>query len=163
MHLTSPEWTWAASASSIRTVSAYITDPQVLAQAPNARVGLTDEAIPGAHPYITPPKRRSARLSRRSSGHSRSKSGRSSISARSLWIPDWASNDFKQPEPSTWYAVDEAIAISHFRGTEHESSSPGTSVYGETNLAGGLSPRPAPRSRPWENYLAKEDGEKAIS
>ncbi|PBP21804.1 hypothetical protein BUE80_DR007390 [Diplocarpon rosae] len=163
MHLNSPEWTWTASPSSIRPISAYITDAQVHAQAPNARVGLTDEAIPGAHPYITRPKSQSARLSKLSHGHSRSKSGRSSISAKSLWSLDWTGSDFKQPEPSNWYAVDEAAAISHSRSTEHGSSSPATSVYGETNSAGGLSPRPAPRSRPWENYVAKEDIGKAIS
>ncbi|PBP25433.1 hypothetical protein BUE80_DR003844 [Diplocarpon rosae] len=163
MHLNSPEWTWSASPSSIRTISAYITDPQVHAQAPNARVGLTDEAIPGAHPYFTRPKRQSARLSKLSHGHSRSKSGRSSISAKSLWSPEWTSSDFKQPEPSNWYAVDDAAALSHSRSPEHGSSSPATSVYGETNSAGGLSPRPAPRSRPWENYVAREDIGKAIS
>ncbi|KAG4436452.1 hypothetical protein IFR05_008066 [Cadophora sp. M221] len=163
VHLNSPGWTWAASPSSIRTVSAHITDHQVQTQAPNARAGLTDEVVPGADPFIAQPKRQNSRLSKLPPGHARSKSRRSSISAKSLWSPDRTSNDLKyQEQPhSTWYAVDDAAASSHFR-TEHSSNSPGTSVFGE-QITGGLSPRPERRTRPWEQEISREDIGRAIA
>jgi hypothetical protein len=59
--------------------------PSFLAKAPNSRAGLTDENVPGAYPFIPPVKRQSARLSKPPPGHCRSKSGRSSKSARGVW------------------------------------------------------------------------------
>ncbi|KAH7330383.1 hypothetical protein BKA65DRAFT_58139 [Rhexocercosporidium sp. MPI-PUGE-AT-0058] len=163
VHLNSPGWTWTASPSSIRTVSAHITDHQVQAQAPNARVGLTDEVVPGADPFIPQPKRQNSRLSKLPPGHSRTKSRRSSMSAKSLWSPDRTSNDLKYQEqpPSTWYAVDDGTNSSHFR-TELSSNSPGTSVFGE-QITGGLSPRPERRTRPWEHEVSREDIGRAIA
>ncbi|KAK0128836.1 hypothetical protein ONS95_000785 [Cadophora gregata] len=162
VHLNSPGWTWTASPSSIRTVSAHITDHQVQAQAPNARAGLTDEVVPGADPFIPQPKRQNSRLSKLPPGHARSKSRRSSMSAKSLWSPDRTSNDLKYQEqpPSTWYAVDDA-ATSPFR-TELSTSSPGTSVFGEA-FTGGLSPRPERRTRPWEQEVSRDDIGRAIA
>ncbi|KAH7383605.1 hypothetical protein BKA64DRAFT_682692 [Cadophora sp. MPI-SDFR-AT-0126] len=161
--LNSPGWTWAASPSSIRTISAHITDHQVQAQAPNARAGLTDEVVPGADPFIAQPKRQNSRLSKLPPGHARSKSRRSSMSGKSLWSPDRTSNDLKYQEqaPSTWYAVDDPAASSHFR-TEISSNSPGTSVFGEP-VTGGLSPRPERRTRPWEQEVSKDDIGRAIA
>lgn len=60
----------------------------IQARAPNARAGLTDDAVPGDEPYIACPKRQSSRLSklplssspRSTHGrHARSRSSRSSL------------------------------------------------------------------------------------
>lgn len=60
----------------------------IQARAPNAREGLTDEAIPGDEPFIGSPKRRGSRLSKGSryphQSHSRTKSNRSSSSLHRL-------------------------------------------------------------------------------
>ncbi|CZT48135.1 uncharacterized protein RSE6_08796 [Rhynchosporium secalis] len=162
VHVRPSGWTWAVSPSSIRTISC-ITDPQLQAQAPNARAGLTDEVIPGAEPFLPQPKRQSSRLAKVPLGHYRTKSRRSSMSARSMWSPDRTSNDYiyrEQPH-TTWYAVDGAATpSSHFR-TEHSSSSPGTSSYDEY-ISGGLSPRPERRARAWEQEVQREDIGRAI-
>ncbi|EGS17985.1 uncharacterized protein CTHT_0059980 [Thermochaetoides thermophila DSM 1495] len=64
-----------------------LPDTPILAKAPNARIGLTDESVPGDDPYIPPPKRQPSRLSkapppsyqpRRNGGHARARSSRSS-------------------------------------------------------------------------------------
>lgn len=47
-----------------------------IARAPNARSGLTDEAVPGADPFIQPSRRQSTKLSKRP-GHGRNGSARS--------------------------------------------------------------------------------------
>lgn len=53
--------------------------PALVARAPNSRSGLTDEAIPGADPFLPPLKRQSTRLSKNpNGGHARTKSRRSS-------------------------------------------------------------------------------------
>ncbi|KAL2067196.1 hypothetical protein VTL71DRAFT_1620 [Oculimacula yallundae] len=161
LHLKSPGWTWTASPSSIRTVSAHITDHQVQAQAPNARAGLTDEVVPGAEAFIPQPKRQSSRLAKRPPGHSRTKSRRSSMSGRSLWSPDRTSNDYIFREQASWYAVDGAAPSSHFK-TEQSSDTPGTSTFGE-HVSGGLSPRPERRAKPWEQEVSREDIGRAIA
>jgi len=51
------------------------------ARAPNSRSGLTDKSIPGAAPFVTPPRRNSSKL-QRSPQHQRHRSGRSSVSDR---------------------------------------------------------------------------------
>lgn len=66
----------------------------IQARAPNAREGLTDEAIPGDDPYIANPRRHPSRLTKgprtsTSTGmgrlaHARNKSSRSSLSLRNL-------------------------------------------------------------------------------
>ncbi|KAI9051087.1 hypothetical protein LZ554_005193 [Drepanopeziza brunnea f. sp. 'monogermtubi'] len=161
MQINSSRWKWTASPSSIPTVSANFGGPRVLAQAPNARLGLTDEAVPGADAFI-PSKRRSSRLSKLPPGHSRSKSRRSSMSGKSLWNLDRTSSDYRQPEMSLpWSAFDDAIVSSHFEKAEHGSSSPGSSLFEETT--GGLSPRPEPRMRPGEQNVASEEIGRAIS
>ncbi|KAJ5047477.1 uncharacterized protein L3040_003301 [Drepanopeziza brunnea f. sp. 'multigermtubi'] len=158
----SSRWKRTASPSSIPTVSANLSGPRVLAQAPNARLGLTDEAVPGADAFIIPSKRRSSRLSKLPPGHSRSKSSGSSMSGKSLWNLERTSSDYRQPKMSSpWSAFDDAIVSSHFEKAEHGSSSPGSSLFEETT--GGLSPRPEPRMRPGERNVAPEEIGRAIS
>ncbi|KAK3336009.1 hypothetical protein B0T19DRAFT_436824 [Cercophora scortea] len=50
----------------------------IQARAPNARAGLTDEAIPGDDPFLPSPKRHASRLSKLPRAHTRSRSSRSS-------------------------------------------------------------------------------------
>ncbi|KAJ4417083.1 hypothetical protein N0V82_006365 [Gnomoniopsis sp. IMI 355080] len=60
----------------------------IQARAPNAREGLTDEAVPGDEPFVSSPKRRGSRLSKGPrhphQTHSRNKSNRSSSSLHRL-------------------------------------------------------------------------------
>ncbi|CAN8098808.1 unnamed protein product [Discula destructiva] len=61
----------------------------IQARAPNAREGLTDEAVPGDEPFVGSPRRQGSRLSKmsrnaNSTQHMRSKSSRSSSSLRRL-------------------------------------------------------------------------------
>ncbi|KAE8453825.1 hypothetical protein EG329_009337 [Mollisiaceae sp. DMI_Dod_QoI] len=161
----SPAWTWAASPSSIRTVSANLSEPHsVVAQAPNARAGLTDEALPGADPFITPPKRQSSRLSKAPPGHARTKSRRSSISAKSMRSGrERSSSDLKAKEmQSVWYDQDDEIMSSHLR-TDNGRSSLGTPDFFDGIPSGGLSPRPKSRTRPWEIQIPSEDIGRAIA
>ncbi|KUJ20407.1 uncharacterized protein LY89DRAFT_442736 [Mollisia scopiformis] len=161
--LHSPAWTWAASPSSIRTVSANLSElHSVVAKAPNARAGLTDEALPGADPFITPPKRQSSRLSKPPPGHARTKSRRSSISTKSMWSGrERSSSDLKAKDRhSTWYDQDDEVISSHIR-TDNGSSSPGASDFFDGMPSGGLSPRPKSRPRLYE--ISKEDIGRAIA
>ncbi|KAI9716420.1 MAG: hypothetical protein M1812_005315 [Candelaria pacifica] len=52
-----------------------------VARAPNSRTGLTDDAIPGADPFVTPPRRHSGKL-HKSPHHSRNNTARSSVEDR---------------------------------------------------------------------------------
>lgn len=70
---------WSLSSSPQSQKSEHILASSIIAQAPNARSGLTDEAKPGDNAYIPSLKRQSSRLSKLP-GHSRSKSRRSSLS-----------------------------------------------------------------------------------
>ncbi|KAK7744189.1 hypothetical protein SLS53_003710 [Cytospora paraplurivora] len=63
----------------------------ILARAPNAREGLTDDAVPGDDPFVQSPKRHTSRLSKvppsiqsPRQAHTRSKSARSNFSLHSL-------------------------------------------------------------------------------
>ncbi|KAA8566915.1 hypothetical protein EYC84_010012 [Monilinia fructicola] len=156
----SPGWTWTASPTSSRTRSTFYPSgfsgqvpdsPTFLAQAPNARVGLTDEVMPGAEPFIKPAERYRARLSK-SGGHARTKSRRSSLSGRSMRSfrsgNGGESKELKANDRvATWYDSDE-----HFRAHKDYNDSPATSFQGmnpgsETpSQVTALSPRPPPRA-----------------
>lgn len=76
----------------------------IQARAPNAREGLTDEAIPGDEPFVGSPRRRGSRLSKQFSRypqqtHARNKSSRSSSSLHRLGGYGYESDDFP-PRPS---------------------------------------------------------------
>ncbi|TGO19984.1 hypothetical protein BPAE_0324g00020 [Botrytis paeoniae] len=161
----SPGWTWTASPTSTRTrstfypsgISGYVPDtPTFLAQAPNARVGLTDEIMPGAEPFIKPAERHRSRLSK-SGGHSRTKSRRSSLSARSMWsIKSGNGGESKElranDRVATWYDPEDDFRIhrdySHNRDYNDSPMSfremtPGPGTPGPVT---SLSPRPPPRA-----------------
>lgn len=89
----------------------------IQARAPNAREGLTDEAIPGDEPFVGNPKRRGSRLSKQISrhpfhgggggggGHTRNKSSRSSSSLHRLGGGGYGyeSDDYHRPSHDTYF------------------------------------------------------------
>ncbi|KAM3071375.1 hypothetical protein ACMFMG_008967 [Clarireedia jacksonii] len=156
----SPGWTWTASPTSSRSrstfypsgVSTNIPDTprffaQAFAQAPNARVGLTDETVPGAEPFIKPAKRQSSRLSKSSPHHSRSKSRRSSTSARSVWSLKSAHAELKANDRvATWYDPED-----DFRAAKDYTESPAVSSReGTPAPVTALAPRPPARPVFWD-------------
>ena len=153
----SPGWTWTASPTSLRSAlspSTTIPDtPQFLAKAPNSRAGLTDETVPGADPFIPPMKRQSSRLSKAPPRHNRSKSRRSSTSAKSVWSynggigPNADSRAMNDKMPM-WFDPDDHTVGKQLSRTDRTSSSPGTSIYDGVSTGGGLSPRPKSQARP---------------
>ena len=152
-----PGWTWTASPTSARSApSPFTTSPNTpafLAKAPNSRVGLTDETIPGADPFIPPVKRQSSRLSKPPPGHVRSKSRRSSTSAKSVWSYNGGigPNSVSDKLPMWFDPDDHAVgkALGHMERST--SNSPATSIF--ESVVGGLSPRPKSRARPWEGDM----------
>jgi hypothetical protein len=119
--------------------------PSALGRAPNARAGLTDETVPGAAPFVKTVKRQNSRLSKAPPGHVRTKSRRSSTSAKST-------RSYSGPgRVVTWYDPD-TLEAREYRDGDHMSNSPGTSIW-DGHSPGGLSPRPKSQLRQWE----KED------
>jgi hypothetical protein len=114
--------------------------PSFVAKAPNSRVGLTDEVVPGADPFVQTHKRQSSRLSKAPPGHSRTKSRRSSTSGKS-------SRSIGRRQ--TWYDPDDESTEKETGRTRDldNCESPGASICDGLS-AGGLSPRPKPKS--WE-------------
>ncbi|TVY85372.1 hypothetical protein LSUE1_G000296 [Lachnellula suecica] len=159
----SPGWTWAPSPSAVQpsmsqTASVVPDTPPFLAKAPNSRAGLTDETVPGAHPFIPPMKRQTSRLSKAPPGHARTKSRRSSLSAKSMWSFKDTSMDLKGKELSpTWFDPENDHVARELRDLDHNSESPGTSIFDGLS-AGGLSPRPKSRPRLWESEKEHEHG-----
>lgn len=114
--------------------------PSALGRAPNAREGLTDEMVPGDAPFVPAAKRQNSRLSKAPPGHVRTKSRRSSTSAKSTRsysgtgrIATWY-----DPESSEMKEVGDPIG-----------SSPGTSIW-DGQSVGGLSPPPRSQLKQWE-------------
>lgn len=117
--------------------------PSSLGRAPNAREGLTDETIPGDAPFVPTAKRQNSRLSKAPPGHARTKSRRSSISAKSTL------GYIAPPRVVTWYDP-ESGELKELG--DLTNSSPGTSIW-EGQSVGGLSPPPRAQRTFWE----KED------
>jgi hypothetical protein len=103
----------------------------------------------------------------------RSKSRRSSISAKSVWSNHGHSTsninlDFKPKERQSsyqlWYDPEDDSVGRELRNFERNShtNSPGTSVFDDTS-AGGLSPRPASRPRFWESQAEDKEIGRAIA
>lgn len=115
----------------------------IQARAPNAREGLTDEAIPGDEPFVSSPKRHGSRLSKGTryphQSHSRNKSNRSSSSLHRLGdrVFGYESDDYR---PSHEF----------YPGHSRVSSSqepPRLSLSEDWPAgSGGLSPRPFVRA-----------------
>ncbi len=112
------------------------------ARAPNSRVGLTDDTVPGDPSYIPNPRRLPSRLSKLPpassprSTHTRTRSSRSSASMRSfvysgsdleLQVSPRESSDFHSSRRSRIYS---------------SSSIPPRLSFGHDSTIGGLSPRP---------------------
>lgn len=135
----------------------------IQARAPNARAGLTDEAIPGDDPFLPSVVRRPSRLSkqhpRSSHTHTRTRSSRSSASVRSSSLH--AGSDMElSPRLShengygwSGYTTGGSRSSSHGAsggaGAHHihsrvysSSSIPPRLSFGEDGVLGGLSPRP---------------------
>jgi hypothetical protein len=153
----SPNWNWTPpthtrNSQSLNSPAMFMDlAPDFLARAPNSRVGLTDEAIPGAEPYLPPVKRQSSRLSKAHPGHGRSKSRRSSMSAKSMWSytggPILEQSPMMESMP-TWFDPDNESVGTALRNDTN--SSPEASIF-DGLVAGGLSPRPMSKAqlRPW--------------
>ncbi|PQE06347.1 c2h2 transcription protein [Rutstroemia sp. NJR-2017a WRK4] len=166
----SPGWTWTASPTSSRSHSAFypsgvssnIPDTprffaQAFAQAPNARIGLTDETVPGAEPFIKPAKRQSSRLSKSSPNHARSKSRRSSMSARSVWSVKSGHAELKANDRvATWYDPED-----DFRVVKDYTESPAfTSREGTPAPVTALAPRPPARPMFWDGDSRRSSWDK---
>jgi len=159
-----PGWIWPTSTSAVQPATpnpaSIVPDtPSFLAKAPNARAGLTDETVPGAVPFIPPIKRQSSRLSKAPRGHARSKSRRSSLSAKSMWSYKEPSMEMKRKETTpTWFdPEDDHNTGRELRDIDTSNESPGTSIFDGLS-AGGLSPRPKSRSRLREAEKENEHG-----
>ncbi|TVY46148.1 hypothetical protein LSUB1_G000059 [Lachnellula subtilissima] len=159
-----PGWIWPTSTSAVQPATpkpaSMVPDtPSLLAKAPNARAGLTDETVPGAVPFIPPVKRQSSRLSKAPRGHARSKSRRSSLSAKSMWSYKEPSMEMKRKETTpTWFdPEDDHNTGRELRDIDTPNDSPGTSIFDGLS-AGGLSPRPKSRPRLWETEKEHEHG-----
>lgn len=147
----SPPWAWTGSPAALHSMNspANVQEPSAfIAKAPNSRIGLTDETVPGADAFIPPPKRQGSRLSKAPPGHARNKSGRSSISAKSVRSNHGGSVDLPKPtdKAPAWYDPDNESVGTGLRDTEYTNSSPATPVFDGLN-AGGLSPRPKSKSQ----------------
>nr|XP_036583428.1 uncharacterized protein CTRU02_06554 [Colletotrichum truncatum]KAF6792471.1 hypothetical protein CTRU02_06554 [Colletotrichum truncatum] len=125
----------------------------VLARAPNARVGLTDDAIEGDLAFIPSPKRQNSRLSKLpplSPRHARHRSTRSSASVGSLrdhWFGYHGDFELSPRTSTDPYACMPSSA--HSDGKHHrvysDPSNPPRLSLGEEFRLGALSPRPQPR------------------
>jgi hypothetical protein len=158
----SPGSAWVGSPGVMHSINspANITEPpSFVARAPNSRVGLTDEAVPGADAFIPPPKRQNSRLSKAPPGHARTKSRRSSISAKSIRSYNGGPHGDSKSKETTphWYDQDNDSAGTALRDTDAGNSSPGTSNFDFDGFStgGGLSPRPKSKS----NLTQWEDGQ----
>ncbi|KAH8808225.1 hypothetical protein F5884DRAFT_752768 [Xylogone sp. PMI_703] len=118
-----------------------------IVRAPNARAGLTDEAIPGEDPFITPAKRKSNRLSK-APGHGRSRSSRSSLSTKSIWNYQSERHYTTRDRMTSWYDPNDDSPCNDAGYSRQLSSSPTDSTHDRaTTPLGGLSPRPASHFR----------------
>lgn len=160
-----PGWTWAApSPTSIQTVMSpsfeYPDSPSFLVKAPNSRIGLTDETIPGADPFVGTVKRQSSRLSKPPPGHIRTKSRRSSTSTKSVGSYKWQNRDRISSDSRgngsnfSWFDPEDESVVSQLK-TDRTSSSNGASVFDGLAM-GGLSPRPQPKHD--EMYIGRAIG-----
>ncbi|KAJ9164874.1 hypothetical protein NKR19_g971 [Coniochaeta hoffmannii] len=120
----------------------------ILAVAPNARAGLTDEAIPGDDPFLPSPKRHPSRLSkvppnmtsqRGHHNHTRTRSSRSSM--RSFGDYGYYGGSDMELSPRTSNDYYSNMHNGHSR-VYSSSSIPPRLSFGEDGVVGGLSPRP---------------------
>lgn len=139
----SPDWgyTWSTADPIQSPPPTRSRQASLVATAPNARIGLTTDTVPGAEPFV-PVNRESRRLSK-GRNHARSKSMRSSASAksmRSLNGDSVTAFDFTMNHETAmpWlpYENRNIEDLSTIGG-----STPSTSIYAGTSDV-GYSPRP---------------------
>ena len=124
--------------------------PSALGRAPNARQGLTDETVPGDAPFVPAAKRQNSRLAKAPPGHARTKSRRSSTSAKST-------RSFNGPgRIVTWYDPESAESKEMGLSGDPVSSSPGTSIW-DGQSVGGLSPPPRSQLQYWDKQDDRQD------
>ncbi|KAF3067170.1 hypothetical protein GL218_08772 [Daldinia childiae] len=117
----------------------------VLARAPNARSGLTDEAVPGDDPFLPAPRRYPSRLHKLppNSPVMNSRKESRSNSLRSFSEPSWRDSAV---ETSTPRASNEGYARSHRIYSNSPLPPPPRLSYGENDQFTGLSPPPSRRN-----------------
>jgi hypothetical protein len=117
----------------------------VLARAPNARPGLTDDTVQGDEAFVPQVKRQPSRLSKHQSStarHGRSKSARNSM-AKDQWYGFDSEHHSLPPRRSAEsFPRTFANPSNHKRVYSSASNPPRTSFDSEDVNLGGLSPRP---------------------
>jgi hypothetical protein len=122
----------------------------IQAVAPNARAGLTDEAVPGADPFLPSPKRHASRLSkvhpyvsspRSTHTHTRTRSSRSSTRSFGGEYGGYYAGSDMELSPRTSNDYYNNMHYGHSR-VYSSSSIPPRLSFGEDGVVGGLSPRP---------------------
>ncbi|OTB05517.1 hypothetical protein M426DRAFT_10560 [Hypoxylon sp. CI-4A] len=126
----------------------------VLARAPNARSGLTDDCIPGDDPFLPSPRRHPSRLHKlppnSPSVHGRVKGSRSSSLrsfAEAAWRDGAAGESVSSPRGSSDAAAAAAHSRSHNRYFSNSSilPPPPRLSFGDSEQLTGLSPPPSRR------------------
>ena len=139
------------SPRSIHHYGASIDSPPaaVLARAPNARPGLTDEAVQGDDAYVSPVKRQQSRGTKNSSSprHDRSRSVRSSISIREHWYSAASEHQLTprhsaESLPRMPSAQPTGYKKGHHRVYSSPDNPPQRQSFEDEMVPGGLSPRP---------------------
>ncbi|KAI4867451.1 hypothetical protein F4820DRAFT_202459 [Hypoxylon rubiginosum] len=119
----------------------------VLARAPNARSGLTDDMVPGDDPFLPSPKRHPSRLHKLPPGspstHGRTKGSRSS-SLRSFAEAAWRQGEVA--ETSSPRGSSDAHSRNHYRIYSNSTIPPPPRLsFGDSEQLTGLSPPPSRR------------------
>lgn len=121
----------------------------VLARAPNARPGLTDEAVQGADAFISQVKRNPSRLAKpqpSSPKHHRSRSSRSVRYSSDRALPDqwYGYNSDQPPSPRQSAETFPRASLSHpsLRSGLYTTAHTPRASYDDEIPLGGLSPRP---------------------
>ncbi|KAM4059544.1 hypothetical protein HRG_011600 [Hirsutella rhossiliensis] len=121
----------------------------VLARAPNARPGLTDEAVQGEDAFVSLARRQPCRLAKpppKGSRHNRSKSSRATMSGTTGSHNTWYGQQFeyhKLPRRSADHILPVPAAyMPEFSDVHTSHSTPVRTSFDEEIWLGGLSPRP---------------------
>ncbi|KAI1470944.1 uncharacterized protein F4812DRAFT_283167 [Daldinia caldariorum] len=116
----------------------------VLARAPNARSGLTDETVPGDDPFLPSPRRHPSRLHKLPSNSSSPniRKGSRSDSLRSFSEPSWRDSAV---ETSSLRGSSDGYARSHRIYSNSPLPPPPRLSFGENEQFTGLSPPPSRR------------------
>lgn len=127
-----------------------IPQTPVFARAPNARPGLTDEAVQGEDAFILQVKRYPSRLAKHNSSsprHNRSKSTRATMAGttggRDLWYGQHSEYQTPPRRSADTFLPTSPAHRSGSNGVYSSRSTPPRTSFDEDLLLGGLSPRPA--------------------